>query len=43
MSAVFSILDQPGQRILQASGDWIVLLLDGTVAPLGEAVRKDGW
>lgn len=42
MSAVFAILDQSGQRILQASGDWVVLLLDGAVAPLGEAVRRDG-
>ncbi len=42
MNAAFGILDQPEQRILEPSGDWIVLLLDGAVAPLGDAVRKDG-
>jgi len=42
MNAAFGILDMPERRILQPSGDWIVLLLDGAVAQLGDAVRKDG-
>ncbi|MGY2736902.1 MlaE family ABC transporter permease [Sphingomonas sp. UYP23] len=42
MNAAFDILDHPEGRTLQPSGDWTVLLLDGTVATLGKEVHRVG-
>lgn len=42
IKAAFAILDQPGARTLQPSGDWTVLLLDGAVAMLGTALHPTG-
>ena len=42
MNAAFDVLDHPSGRTLQPSGNWTVLLLDGTVATIGNEVHCVG-